>query len=152
MIYVAICKNLVYNIDENNESFHGHMSNPNKINKEQLLEKIAQRANVSKKEVEDVIDAFEAVVIDAMKAGKEAVLTGFGSFLARTRESRMGVNPQKPSERIKIPTVTVPKFKAGKTLKDALKGSSNNQPSEQPQDQSSPAPPEGNEPDTNPSE
>jgi DNA-binding protein HU-beta len=106
------------------------MSNPNKINKEQLLEKISQRANVSKKEVEDVIDAFEAVVIDAMKAGKEAVLTGFGSFLSRTRESRMGVNPQKPSERIKIPTVIVPKFKAGKTLKDALKGQDENESKE----------------------
>jgi DNA-binding protein HU-beta len=97
------------------------MSNPNKINKEQLIEKIASRSNVSRKETEDVMDAFEAVVIDAMREGKEAVLTGFGSFLSRKRESRMGVNPQKPTERIKIPTVTVPKFKAGKTLKDALK-------------------------------
>jgi len=98
------------------------MSNPNKINKDQLLDAIAKRANVGRKEVSDVIDALEKVVIDAMKQGKEAVLTGFGSFLARTRESRMGVNPQNPKERIKIPTVTVPKFKAGKTLKDALKG------------------------------
>lgn len=100
------------------------MANPNKINKDQLLDTIASRANVSRKVAEDVMDSFVHVVIDAMKAGKEAVLTGFGSFLSRTRESRMGVNPQKPSERIKIPTVTVPKFKAGKTLKDALKGDS----------------------------
>jgi len=92
-----------------------------KVNKDTLIERIAQRANVSKKEAEDVMDAFEHVVIDVMKAGDEAVLTGFGSFLARTRESRMGVNPQNPTERIRIPTVTVPKFKAGKTLKDSLK-------------------------------
>src|SRR3989338_7103598 len=92
-----------------------------KVNKDALIERVAARANVSKKETEDVVDAFERVVIDIMKAGDEAVLTGFGSFLARKRESRMGVNPQNPSERIKIPTVTVPKFKAGKTLKDALK-------------------------------
>lgn len=92
-----------------------------KVNKDALIERVAQRANVSKKETEDVIDAFERVVIDVMKAGDEAVLTGFGSFLARKRESRMGVNPQNPAERITIPTVTVPKFKAGKTLKDALK-------------------------------
>lgn len=98
-----------------------HMANPNKINKDQLLERIAAKANISKKEAEDVMQAFEDVVIEAMKNGKEAVLTGFGSFLARTRESRMGVNPQNPTERIRIPTVTVPKFKAGKTLKDALK-------------------------------
>jgi len=94
-----------------------------KVNKDMLVERIAQRANVSKKETEDVIEAFERVVVDIMKSGDEAVLTGFGSFLARRRESRMGVNPQNPAERIRIPTVTVPKFKAGKTLKDALKGS-----------------------------
>jgi len=98
------------------------MSNPNKINKDQLLDSIAKRSNVARKEVEDIIDAFEKVIIEAMREGKEAVLTGFGSFLARKRESRMGVNPQNPQERIKIPTVIVPKFKAGKTLKDALKG------------------------------
>lgn len=98
-----------------------YMSNPNKIKKEDLIEKIAKRANVGRKETEDVLDAFENVIIEAMKQGKEAVLTGFGSFLARRRDSRMGVNPQNPSERIKIPTVVVPKFKAGKTLKDALK-------------------------------
>ena len=108
------------------------MPNPNKINKDQLLEKIASRANVSRKEAEDVMDAFVHVVIDAMRAGKEAVLTGFGSFLSRTRGSRMGVNPQQPSERIKIPTVIVPKFKAGKTLKDALKGASSGEPAPAP--------------------
>lgn len=92
-----------------------------KVNKDQLIEKVAARSNVSKKEVEDVLNAFADVVINVMKAGDEAVLTGFGAFLARKREARMGVNPQNPSERIKIPTVMVPKFKAGKTLKDALK-------------------------------
>ncbi len=92
-----------------------------KINKDKLVERIAERANVSKKETLDVLEAFEREVIKIMKAGDEAVLTGFGSFLSRTRRSRAGVNPQKPSERIQIPTVVVPKFKAGKTLKDALK-------------------------------
>ncbi|MAG28826.1 hypothetical protein CL632_01610 [bacterium] len=128
------------------------MPNPNKINKDQLIEKIASRANVSRKEAEDVMDAFEAVVIDAMREGKEAVLTGFGSFLARKRESRMGVNPQKPSERIKIPTVTVPKFKAGKTLKDALKNSSESSQQSQaaestPKEPEPPAEPESAKPD-----
>lgn len=104
------------------------MPNLNKINKDQLLDKIAKQSNSSRKDVEDVIDAFEKVIIEAMREGKEAVLTGFGSFLARTRESRMGVNPQNPTQRIKIPTVTVPKFKAGKTLKDALKGSAEEMP------------------------
>jgi len=97
------------------------MPNPNKINKDQLIDMISKLANVGRKEVQDVMDAFEKAIISAMRDGKEAVLTGFGSFLARKRESRMGVNPQNPSEKIKIPTVVVPKFKAGKTLKDALK-------------------------------
>lgn len=95
-----------------------------KINKDKLIERIAARANVAKKEAMDVLDAFEQEITSIIKAGDEAVLTGFGSFLARVRKERGGVNPQNPTERIKIPTVTVPKFKAGKRLKDALKGSS----------------------------
>ncbi len=95
---------------------------PGKINKDKLIERIAVRANVAKKEAMDVLDAFEQEIIEIMKAGGEAVLTGFGSFLARVRKTRGGVNPQNPKERIQIPTVTVPKFKAGKRLKDALKG------------------------------
>jgi DNA-binding protein HU-beta len=118
------------------------MANANKIHKDQLLERIARRANLPRKETEDVIDSFEKEVIAIMKDGKEAVLTGFGSFVARTREARMGVNPQKPSERIKIPTVTVPKFKAGKTLKDALKNESEPSASKESSDA---APPTENE-------
>lgn len=97
------------------------MPKANKVTKDQLVERIASRANVNKKEVEDVLNAFEDVVIQVMKSGSEAVLTGFGAFLARKREARAGVNPQKPTERIQVPAVMVPKFKAGKTLKDALK-------------------------------
>jgi len=100
------------------------MPKGNKVNKDQLVERIASRANVNKKEVEDVLNAFEDVVIQVMKEGGEAVLTGFGAFLARKREARVGVNPQKPTERIQVPAVMVPKFKAGKTLKDALKSQS----------------------------
>jgi len=49
------------------------------------------------------------------------LLFGFGAFSARIRTARMGVNPKNPTERIHIPEVRVPKFKAGKTLKDSLK-------------------------------
>jgi len=67
------------------------------------------------------LQAFENLVIERLRQGKEVTLTGFGTFSARTRNARMGVNPQNPKERIQIPTVIVPKFKAGKTLKDSLK-------------------------------
>ena len=49
------------------------------------------------------------------------VLTGFGIFSVNQREARMGVNPQKPGVKIQIPAMKVPKFKAGKTLKEAVR-------------------------------
>ncbi len=91
------------------------------MKKAQLIESIAIKAGVSKKQAEDVLQALEDLVIERLKNRKEVTLTGFGTFSARVRTARMGVSPQKPSERIKIPEVVVPKFKAGKTLKDALK-------------------------------
>lgn len=91
------------------------------MNKAQLIESLAIKAGVSKKETEDVLKAFEELVIENLKAGLEITLTGFGTFSAKKRSARNGVNPQKPSEIITIPEVIVPKFKAGKTLKDSLK-------------------------------
>ena len=91
------------------------------MNKSQLIEAVAIKAGVSKKEAENVLSAFESLTIERLKEGKELTLTGFGTFSAKERHARMGVNPQNPSERIEIPRVVVPKFKAGKTLKDALK-------------------------------
>ena len=91
------------------------------MNKAQLIETVAIKAGISKKETEDVLQAFEDLVIERLRGGKELTLTGFGTFSARERHARMGVNPRNPQERIEIPKVVVPKFKAGKTLKDALK-------------------------------
>lgn len=91
------------------------------MTKAQLIETLAIKAGVSKKEAEDVLKALESLVIERLKAGKEVTLTGFGTFSAKSRHARMGVNPQNPKERIEIPAVIVPKFKAGKTLKDSLK-------------------------------
>lgn len=92
------------------------------MNKAELADKIAVKLNMSKRDVEDVLETFEEVVYDTLKSGNEVTLTGFGTFSARKRTARAGVNPQKPTERIQIPEVIVPKFKAGKALKDALKG------------------------------
>ena len=91
------------------------------MNKADLINTISEKSNVSRKEVEAVLDAFEDVTIEAIKGGDEVTLTGFISIAARQRSARMGVNPQNPSEKIQIPAVVVPKFKAGKALKDALK-------------------------------
>lgn len=92
------------------------------MNKATLIERIAAEAAVSKKEAERMLDSLVGIIIKELKAGNEVTITGFGTFLARTRHARGGVNPQRPTERIQIPEVTVAKFKTGKTLKDALKG------------------------------
>ena len=91
------------------------------MNKAELCEKLAEKVGLTKKQCEDVMDTFEEITIEELKKGETVTLTGFGTFRARKRESRMGVNPQNPSEKIRIPTVIVPKFKAGKKLKDSLK-------------------------------
>jgi len=96
------------------------------MNKQELFDKIAQEIHGDKKEVMRIMMAFEKVVIAALQRGEEVTLTGFGTWLAKFRSARGGVNPQKPTERIQIPAVTVPKFKAGKTLKDALKTKTGN--------------------------
>jgi DNA-binding protein HU-beta len=91
------------------------------MNKADLAQMLAEKMNLSKRETEDMINAFLDIIIEKLKAGEEVVLTGFGAFMAKTRAARTGVNPQHPTEKIQIPAVRVPKFKAGKALKDALK-------------------------------
>jgi DNA-binding protein HU-beta len=93
----------------------------NKVNKAALAELIAEKVGVSKKEAEDMIAAFVDITITTLQRGDSLTIAGFGAFSAKTRAGRTGVNPQNPSEKIQIPPVTVPKFKAGKALKDSLK-------------------------------
>lgn len=91
------------------------------MNKIEFIEKLAAKSGVSKKEAEHFLNSMVDLIIASLKAGEEVTITGFGTFSARERHARMGVNPQNPTEPMKIPSVTVPKFKAGKTLKDSLK-------------------------------
>ncbi|MFH0805224.1 MAG: HU family DNA-binding protein [Patescibacteria group bacterium] len=92
------------------------------MNKAELINRIAEKVGVSKKQSEDMLESMLDIITGALKEGQEVTLTGFGTFMAKQRSARAGVNPQKPTERIQVPAVTVPKFKAGKSLKDALKG------------------------------
>lgn len=92
------------------------------MNKAELAVRVATQLNISKKSAEDFVELFEKIITDALLAGDEVTIAGFGTFSARTRSARMGVNPRNPSEKIHVPAVRVPKFKAGKALKDALKG------------------------------
>lgn len=91
------------------------------MNKAELAQVLAEKLNVSKREAEDMVNLTVDTIIETLKKGDEVVLTGFGAFSVKQRAARTGVNPQKPTEKIQIPAVKVPKFKAGKALKDALK-------------------------------
>lgn len=91
------------------------------MNKAELALKLSERLNVPKRSSEQFLEAFEGIVMNALKDGQEVTIAGFGTFSARTRSARMGVNPRNPTQKIQVPEVRVPKFKAGKGLKDALK-------------------------------
>lgn len=92
------------------------------MNKAELIAHLAETCNVTKKQAEDMVEGFVKTVTETLVGGGEVNIAGFGAFMAKTRKGRTGVNPQNPTEKIQIPSVTVPKFKAGKGLKDALKG------------------------------
>jgi len=92
------------------------------MNKAALIEAIASKNNLTKKQAEDVLESMLETITESLKKKEEVILTGFGTFSAKVRHARKGVNPQKPNEKIDIPEVVIPKFKSGKALKDALKG------------------------------
>lgn len=91
------------------------------MNKAELIEKIVEETGVSKRQARNMLETMVDTIMDELKQGNEVNISGFGTFLTRTRHARGGVNPQNPEERIRIPEVRVAKFKTGKTLKDALK-------------------------------
>jgi DNA-binding protein HU-beta len=92
------------------------------MNKAKLIEEVASKTRLTKKQAEEILETILETITNSLTKGEEVVLTGFGTFSAKVRHARKGVNPQNPKERIDIPEVTIPKFKSGKALKDALKG------------------------------
>ncbi len=90
------------------------------MNKTELVAKIAADAGLTKKQAEAAVKSFTEAVTEELKKGEKVTLIGFGSFETSKRAARTGKNPQTGAA-IKIPATTVPKFKAGKALKDAVK-------------------------------
>ncbi len=88
------------------------------MNKTQLVEQIAERADLSKASAGRALDALLDAVGGALESGDQVALVGFGTFSVRTRAARTGRNP-KTGEEIQIAEAKVPSFKAGKALKDA---------------------------------
>ncbi len=92
----------------------------NNVNKDMLVHAIVDKTELSKKDVEAMIEAMIDVVTDELRKGNKVTLTGFGTFRVSQRAERQGINPQTKAA-ITIPAMTVPKFTAGKSLKEAVK-------------------------------
>lgn len=90
------------------------------MNKAELIEAIAEGADLSRASAAKALDATLEALTKALKKGEEVTLVGFGSFYVGKRAARTGRNPQ-TGEAINIEAAKIPKFKAGKTLKDSVK-------------------------------
>ena len=90
------------------------------MNKVELIGAVASKSEISKKDVEKVINAFSNFVADALVDGDKVQLVGFGTFEVVERAERQGRNPA-TGEAMTIAASKSPKFKAGKALKDAVK-------------------------------
>jgi DNA-binding protein HU-beta len=91
------------------------------MTKQDLVATAAQAAGVTKKAAAEVLESVLGSITKSLKGGKNVTITGFGTFRISKRAARTGVNPRKPSEKIKIPAMKLPAFKAGKSLKDAVR-------------------------------
>lgn len=89
------------------------------MNKSELTDVVAERAELTKASAAKAIDALIAAVSEALKQGDQVSITGFGIFTVRERAAREGRNPR-TGETIKIAASKIPGFKAGKALKDAV--------------------------------
>lgn len=90
------------------------------MNRTELVAEVALKSELTKKDAEKAISAMMDSISEALKKGDKVQLVGFGTFETRSRAARTGKNPQTGAA-IQIAAATVPAFKAGKALKDAVK-------------------------------
>lgn len=90
------------------------------MNKSELINALSEETAFSKKDVSRVLDSFTRIVERTLKRGEKVAMTGFGSFWISKRPARNGINPA-TKQRIKLPEVNVPRFKAGKNLRECVR-------------------------------
>lgn len=90
------------------------------MTKNELIEKVAKKANLTKRASADAVNTTFNLIRDGLVRGEKIVVTGFGTFLIRSRAARRGRNPQ-TGETIQIPNKKTPGFTSGKTLKRLIK-------------------------------
>lgn len=91
------------------------------MTKADLVKAIAEKADLTQKQAAGALDALLDSVQSAVKAGDKVQLTGFGTFEAKVRKARTGINPL-TGKKLDIPACKVPSFKVGKAFKDIVKG------------------------------
>ena len=91
------------------------------MNKSELSSHVAGQASLSKAQGGEVVDAVFSAIADALARDESVVIPGFGTFSTKSREARQGRNPR-TGESIAIAASKSPSFKAGKTLRDAVRG------------------------------
>lgn len=90
------------------------------MNKTELINSLSEETTFSKKDITRVLDSLTRIIERSLKKGEKVALTGFGTFLVNRRPAREGINPS-TKQKIKIPAVNVPKFKAGKNLREVVR-------------------------------
>ncbi len=91
------------------------------MTKADMVNAIAASAGITKKAAAASLEAVINLITAELKKGHSVTITGFGTFRVSSRAARTGVNPRNPSEKIKIPAMKIPVFKAGKALKDSVR-------------------------------
>ena len=90
------------------------------MNKSELINSLSEETTFSKKDVSRVLDSLTRIIERTLKRGEKVSITGFGSFWLSKRPARKGINPS-TKERINLPEVNVPRFKAGKNLREVVR-------------------------------
>jgi DNA-binding protein HU-beta len=96
------------------------------VTKQEFVERVSSKSGLGRREAAEAVDAVIDSITDALKAGEEVAFTGFGKFTTQHRAERQGVNPRNPSQKVTIPAARVPKFSAGSSLKQAVRGGGGN--------------------------
>ena len=97
------------------------LSPTSRMSKQELIATIADASGITKRAAGDALQALINLIVKNLKKGTPVTITGFGTFKLSHRAARTGVNPRNPTQKISIPAMKVPSFKAGKTLKDAVR-------------------------------
>ena len=96
------------------------------MTKQEFVERVAQKSGLGRREAGEAVDAVIESITDALRNREEVAFTGFGRFTTQHRAARQGVNPRNPSQKVQIPAAWVPKFSAGSSLKQAVRGGGGN--------------------------